>query len=313
MRIAANFATTSMASLKEKIKLALDESRMLILGAQVFLGFDLRVAFEPAFERLPETSHWLKLVSIVVLLVTIGLLMSPGSYHRIVRDGRDAEDVHSFATGVMDLALVPFAIAISLDLYVTAGSFLGSGGASWQAAWIGAAALFCWYGLGWLLRQRRARNNQRDMNVQPTKLKDRIDQALTEARVVLPGVQAFLGFQLMTMLMDAFAKLPNALKYLHLVSLLLTAVTMILLMTPAAFHRIAENGEDSERVHEIASGFLLAAMVLLPLGICGDVFVVFRKISGSNAFATATSSVMLIFFYGLWFGFTAYRRMQLNR
>jgi len=302
-----------MPPLKEKIKFALDESRMLILGAQVFLGFDLRVVFEPAFERLPGSSQSLKLVSIFVLLVTIALLMSPGSYHRIVRGGNDATDVHSFATTVMDLALVPFAVALSLDLFVALRSFMGGLSVAWKAAVMGAAALFCWYGLGWLMRRQTVRKEGDDMKAQPTKLKDRIDQALTEARVVLPGVQAFLAFQLTTMFMDSFEKLPNALKYLHVGSLMLTALTMILLMTPAAYHRVAESGEDSERVHDIASGFLLGAMLLLPLGICGDVFIVFQKVSGSAGFAAAASSVVLIFFYGLWFGFTAYRRLQLQR
>src|SRR6185369_723114 len=129
-----------MAPLKEKIKFALDESRMLILGAQVFLGFDLRVVFEPAFERLPRYSQSLKLISIFVLLVTIALLMAPGSYHRIVRRGNDATDVHRFATRVMDLALVPLAVALTLDLFVAMRSFMGGLSVAWKAVALGAAA-----------------------------------------------------------------------------------------------------------------------------------------------------------------------------
>lgn len=285
---------------------------MLILGAQIFLGFALRGTFEPAFERLPRASQDLKLASLLILLIAIALLMAPGSYHRIVRGGNDSDDVHQFATSVMDVALIPFLVALALELYVMAGRILGVTGGISLAALVGGIGAFFWYGLGWIEgRAPKTKNrNRAKPKAEPTKLKDKIDQALTEARVVLPGVQALLGFQFITMFMDAFEKLPNGLKYLHLAGLGLMAVTMILLMTPAAFHRIAEQGEETERLHAIASGFLLAAMVALPLGICANVFLVFRKVTDSTWVAGAASAGVLLVFYGLWFGFTAYRRAQ---
>jgi len=88
---------------------------------------------------------------------------------------------------------------------------------------------------------------------------------------------------------------------------------MILLMTPAAFHRIAEHGEDTERFHAIANGFLLASMITLPLGICADVFIVFQKVTNSRWLSATASAAVLMFFYGLWFGFTAYRRAQIAK
>src|ERR1051326_4270013 len=229
-----------MTGLKDKIKLALDESRMLVLGAQILLGFHFRVAFEPAFERLPKSSQLLKLAALLVLLSAIALIMSPGSYHRIVRSGSDAEDVHQFATTVMDWALVPFILTFSLDLYLSVGRIIGATGGMTAAVLIGAAGLFFWYGFGWLSRspkKSRAAKKSEKPKAQPTDLKTKIDQALTEARVVLPGAQALLGFQFVTMFMDAFDKLPNSLKYIHMVSLMLMSLTIILLMTPAAYHR----------------------------------------------------------------------------
>jgi len=305
-----------MTSLKDKIKLALDESRMLVLGAQVFLGFSLRGVFEPAFERLPRTSQQLKLISLFILLLTTALLMAPGSYHRIVRGGRDAEDVHHFATRVMDVALASFVVAFALEVYVMTGKILGIAGGVTHAAVIGGIGAFFWYGLGLLAgpgRKGRSHQQKQKPASEPTKLKDKIDQALTEARVVLPGVQALLGFQFITMFMDAFEKLPNGMKYLHMAGLSLVALTMILLMTPAAFHRIAEHGEDTERFHAIANGFLLASMITLPLGICADVFIVFQKVTNSGWLSATASAAVLIFFYGLWFGFTAYRRAQIAK
>ena len=129
--------------------------------------------------------------------------------------------------------------------------------------------------------------------------------------MVLPGAQALLGFQLVTMFMDGFDKLPNSSKYVHLSSMALMAFTMILLMSPAAYHRIAERGENTPRFHRLASVLLIAAMVTLPLGICGDVYIVFYKVTGSVAGSLGIAVAVLAFFYGTWFGFTAYRRAQL--
>jgi len=35
---------------------------MLVLGAQVLIGFGFQASFQPAFDRLPESSQHLKLV-----------------------------------------------------------------------------------------------------------------------------------------------------------------------------------------------------------------------------------------------------------
>src|ERR1041384_6411080 len=181
--------------LKDKIRLSLDESRMLILGAQILLGFQFRVVLEPEFERLPPASQYLKMVAMVILLGGIALIISPGSYHRIVRAGNDAEDVQQFATTVMDVALVPFLLALAIELYVSTARILGASIGLMEGAFIGVAGLALWYGLGLAAKPKRkpraVEKEEEDgkMHAQRTSLKDKIDQALTEARVVLPGAQ----------------------------------------------------------------------------------------------------------------------------
>ena len=300
-----------MASLKDKIKFALDESRMLVLGTEIFLGFQFRSTFEPAFERLPKSSQALKLTGLLILLAAIALIMAPGSYHRIVRGGSDAEDVHQFATTVMDIALIPFALAVALDLYISVGRIAGVAAGAGAAATAGLIALFFWYGVGWFSRDKPREKKKLKSRAEPTELKTKINQALTEARVVLPGAQALLGFQLVTMFMDGFDKLSNTLKYVHMISLGLMTLTMIFLMAPAAYHRIAEQGDDTKRLHAAASGFLIGAMITLPLGICGDVYMVFAKVTSSISISVAIALLVLGFFYGIWFGLTSYRRAKL--
>jgi cytochrome bd-type quinol oxidase subunit 2 len=309
-----------VAKLKERVKTALDEGRMLILGAQILVGFQYRSVFEPLFDKLPESSQLLKVGALCVMLIAIALLMSPGAYHRIVEEGEDTEDMHRFTTRALTLALLPFALAFGLDTYILTRQTIGYTPAIIYGVAVGLAALFFWYGLEIIrkakrdpeIKEAKAMEKEKAAGEEEdgTKLKDKIEHVLTEARVVLPGAQALLGFQLVSTLMEAFGKLPASSKYTHLVSLGLLALTVILLMAPAAYHRIVEEGQDTEHFHRIASRFLVAAMIPLGLAICGDLFVVVRKVTESATAAITASALALLFFYGLWFGYTIYRRSR---
>ena len=133
------------------------------------------------------------------------------------------------------------------------------------------------------------------------KLEDKITQVLTEARVVLPGAQALLGFQLAMTLMESYERLPESSKDVHLAATCAIALTVIFLMSPPAYHRIVEGGDDTERFHRFASWMVLAAMVTLPLGFAGDLWIVVRKQLGTVTAAHAAAAATLFFFYGLWF------------
>jgi cytochrome bd-type quinol oxidase subunit 2 len=307
-----------MAELKDKIQNALDEGRMLVLGSQVLLGFQYRATFESGFEKLPYTSQYLKMVALGLMLVALGLLIAPGAYHRIVEEGEDTQRLHRFTTKVMDYALLPFALALGIDVYVAVERTLGQ--ASGLIAGLGASlfALFFWYGLELMRRGGREPEIKEEQEMEEkekpqqgeAKIKDKIKHVLTECRVVLPGAQALLGFQFISTLTESFEKLPLSSRYVHLASLAFVAVCIVLLMMPAAYHRIVERGEETEHFHRFASRILIAAMIPLALGVCGDFFLIVRKVTESAVAAVVAGLVMLFFFYSLWFGFTIYRRKQ---
>jgi hypothetical protein len=81
-----------------------------------------------------------------------------------------------------------------------------------------------------------------------------------------------------------------------------------MLIMPAAFHRIAEGGEDSHRLVRLASYMVVGAMVPLALGMSGDFFVVVFKITHALPLAIACGGIALALFLVFWFGYTAYRR-----
>jgi hypothetical protein len=137
-----------------------------------------------------------------------------------------------------------------------------------------------------------------------------VEQVLTEIRMVLPGVQALLGFGFAATLMDAFPRLPGASQALHLAGVACVALATILLMTPAARHRLVEGGEDTEAFHRFASRLLLAAMVPLALGIAAEFAVVVRRITDSVALAAAGAVLAGVLFFGFWFGVGAWARAR---
>ena len=51
------------------------------------------------------------------MLVAIGLLISPASYHRLVERGEDTEEIHRYTSKLMGFALKPF--ALGLGVYCT--------------------------------------------------------------------------------------------------------------------------------------------------------------------------------------------------
>ena len=85
----------------------------------------------------------------------------------------------------------------------------------------------------------------------------------------LPGVQALLGFQLLAVLSQTFDSLPLASKLVHAAALGCISLTVILLVAPAAFHRIAFNGADCERFYRIGSRLVTTALFPLAFGLAG--------------------------------------------
>ena len=112
-----------------------------------------------------------------------------------------------------------------------------------------------------------------------TPLRTKIEQMLTEARVIIPGGQALLGFQLVCTFTRAFKELPLSIQYLHAAGLCAVALSVLLLMTPAALQRIAFHGEDDASFFKIGSALVVASSVPLALGIAADVAVVFFKVT----------------------------------
>jgi Family of unknown function (DUF6328) len=142
------------------------------------------------------------------------------------------------------------------------------------------------------------------------KLPEAITHLLEECRMVLPGVQALFGFQLIVVFNNGFVRrLAEVEQILHLVALALVAISGALIMTPAALHRQSGAREASERFLRVGGGFLLASMPPLMLGIGIDFFLIAHMVLDDAAAAAAAAAVLVGIFVYCWFVFPrAYRR-----
>jgi hypothetical protein len=284
---------------QKKIKIALDENRMTILGVQILFGFQLQAPFQKLFETLPESSRYASLSAFGLLIGAVALLIAPSAYHRIAtRHGAEGSLEHGI-TWLIDIALLLLGLAIGIDLYLVGDRVIGGlAGPIFGIAFCLLAFVF-WYGVE-LMHLTKRTSPLPSAPTGESKLEDRIDFVLTEARVVLPGVQALLGFQLVVVLTEAFSKLPGSSALVHLAALAAIAISAVLLIAPAAHHRIVFGGEDSEEFLPIASAYLLAATVFLAVGMAADCYVIVAKVLDSSTWGAAAAVATGVACLSLW-------------
>jgi uncharacterized membrane protein YidH (DUF202 family) len=303
-----------MLKLNDAIENVLNEARILLLGGQVLLGFSFRICFEEKFEQINRPAQLAEIIGLGIMTAALGWLVWPAAFHQIRENGRTTASLHTFTTNVLDWALLPFAVGLALTLY-TASTALDLPYSPAIGSAAGAFSIALWYGWSRTGRRPDAKQKVRTELARQEKndagkpdLGDRIKKVLIECRMALPGAQAFLGFQFAIVFAQGFEQLRRPWQIIHFVSLLATTVATVLLIAPAAYHRIHEAGEDTENFRKVASRLLLMALVFLGPGMAGDMFVVIVKETQSPATAGAIAGLLLLAFYGLWFGVSAWRR-----
>jgi 4-amino-4-deoxy-L-arabinose transferase-like glycosyltransferase len=125
---------------------------------------------------------------------------------------------------------------------------------------------------------------------------------LEECRMVLPGIQALFGFQLIAIFNQGFdEKLSAGEQQLHFIALFLVAVAAGLVMAPAAIHRQTQQREVSERFIWLSSMLVLFSMLPLALGLSLDVYLIARVVFESARVATAFAAALFLILMALWF------------
>jgi hypothetical protein len=229
----------------------------------------------------------------------------------IVENGQDTQRLHDLSTRMIEVGMVPFAIAMGCLCYLATQPIASPALAVGVGISGTLAAFFFWYALEWIRRQRRTPallGGEEEDSVPVTDLKAKIEHVLQEARMVLPGAQALLGFQFASILTTSFGRLTPAFQVVHVMALLVIALATILLIAPAAYHRLVEHGEATESFHQVAGRFLLSAIACLGLGMAAEFSVVTWVITHDAFVALVLGTAVLAANYAIWFGYAFYRR-----
>ena len=281
-----------------RLKTALDEARLLILGVQILLGFEFQCVFQDGFEGLTQGSKQLSMSALGLILLSTAILIAPSMQHRIVESGQSTLRLIRTTNMLSGAALIPLAIGMTLSVYMVTERAFGPITGIATASLLFVASSFFWFGLEFLVGRSRGSET---MQTSSTPLKTRIEQLLTEARLIIPGGQALLGFQFVAMLTSAFDRLPESAKLAHALALCLIGMNVIIMMTPAALHRLSFGGEDSPRFFTLGSRLVTIGPAFLAAGISVEVYVVFIKALNNPqvaiAAAVAAAFVFVVFWY----------------
>ncbi|MBI2740346.1 MAG: hypothetical protein HYX38_27840 [Rhodospirillales bacterium] len=136
-------------------------------------------------------------------------------------------------------------------------------------------------------------------------LEEEATHVTDEARMVLPGVQAVLGFQLVAVFNQRFQEFTASEQVIHLGAFLLIALAMGLVMTPAAYHRQVERGCVSRRFVDLSSTLLTVAMLPLIAGVCLDTYLIARLILNDRDQAAMVAAGTALLLASLWYGVPA--------
>src|SRR4051812_22085242 len=141
-----------MASFSDQLENALNEGRILILGAQVLVGFGFRSVFQEGFPQLPNSQQQLWMWSLALLLGSLCLLILPVPFHYIAESGEPTMRLHRLAQRTIEIALVPFAIGMAVYIFIAMDKTIRTPWAIALALLILSCAFFFWYALPTALR-----------------------------------------------------------------------------------------------------------------------------------------------------------------
>jgi hypothetical protein len=149
-------------------------------------------------------------------------------------------------------------------------------------------------------KQRDKEDQSRD-DLDKEELDKRAQNAIEEARMVLPGIQALFGFQLIAVFNQRFSQIPAGQQLLHYCALLLVGAAIGLIMAPAAYHRIAEQHSVSRFFIQLASFMIAVSMLPLLTALCFEIYILGHLVLDNDQASFWIAVAMAAFLAALWY------------
>lgn len=137
-----------------------------------------------------------------------------------------------------------------------------------------------------------------------------LGELLQELRVALPGVQVLFAFLLAVPFQQGFEKITSFQKDVYFATLVLTALSAVMLISPTAYHRLTFRYQQKRKLVFYANRFSIIGLTLLALAMTGAIVLITDVLFGTTMTIIAATLAVLAFGF-FWFALPLQRRLSL--
>jgi membrane-associated HD superfamily phosphohydrolase len=159
-------------------------------------------------------------------------------------------------------------------------------------------------------KDQNARESGRD-ETEEERLDRNLSELLQELRVALPGVQVLFAFLLAVPFQQGFEHITPFQKGAYFGTLVCTAISAVMLISPTAYHRLTFRYQQKRRLVYYSNRFSIIGLVFLALAMTGAIMLITDVLFGATATAAMTAATILVFGF-FWFGLPLQRRLRLS-
>jgi membrane-associated HD superfamily phosphohydrolase len=138
-----------------------------------------------------------------------------------------------------------------------------------------------------------------------------LSELLQELRVALPGVQVLFAFLLAVPFQQNFTEITPFQEKTYFATLLCTAISAALLISPSAYHRMTFRYQQKEHLVFLANRLTIVGLGFLALAMTGAIMLITDVLYGTVATAVTTAAAVAMFTV-LWYLMPLRRRFSLE-
>lgn len=157
---------------------------------------------------------------------------------------------------------------------------------------------------------KEERDSGRD-ETEEERLDRNLGELLQELRVALPGVQVLFAFLLAVPFQQGFQEVTEFQKRVYFATLIFTAISATMLISPSAYHRITFRYQQKRRLVYYANRFAIVGLIFLALAMTGAILLI-TDVLFSTAAAIVVAALALSVFSFFWFALPLQRRLRLS-
>ncbi|HWM63082.1 MAG TPA: DUF6328 family protein [Solirubrobacterales bacterium] len=128
-----------------------------------------------------------------------------------------------------------------------------------------------------------------------------LNELLQELRVALPGVQVLFAFLLAVPFQNGFKEITAFQEKVYFLTLLFTAISAALLISPTAYHRMTFRRQQKRHLVFVANRLAIAGMGMLALAMTGAIMLITDVLFDTTATIVFSAAALAMFalFWGV--------------